>query len=524
MADVLSRKPLNQESKEWQCPRCTALNSPTNIDCRICIQPKPGRSQLSSNLEDEQKRLPEEGPVKQSFFDNMRWLVLGKPAPWQCPRCTTEMGGYYNKCSTCGFLRTDFRRKSDTSVMSDIFSLFKRPPERSRSRRGSQQQPVTSVDPDLDSGFQEDSNSGRGWKCPRCTVINVEKAKTCHLCEYPKPKRDNKKKRKQHHKPKDVHESYEVDRDLIRVTPSSIIEGIDGAPLEDENNFSLPQYPSSDTPSFIAEPSSMELVLPSHSSYSPQHHFHHSLPSPPPAPQPPTSTASTSSSQAPQQLKPQTAVLSNPNTQSWKCSVCGAFNLIFLPNQRCFVCGIGLIPSTYTPLLAGDPIDAANNRTRVHPGPPGSLVIHNHPAPQPQAGHGELVYTTQPNAIVPPVPLNSSDQDHYGRNNLSDGQQVQPPQRPTRLDQKDQRSGSGRRRRRDSSIRRSAEDPLSTPGGNATVLVKLVKHQDELKADKIYMEICQYSKKVRKGEGGKGKERERKRERPNNIIIVSVIY
>jgi hypothetical protein len=106
------------------------------------------------------------------------------------------------------------------------------------------------------------------------------------------------------------------------------------------------------------------------------------------------------------------------------------------------------------------------------------------------------------------MPLNSSDQDHHGhRNDLSD-RQVQPPQRPTRLTQI---SGTGRRRR-DSSIRRSAEDPLSTPGGNATVLLKLVKHQYELEADRIYTEICQYCKKVRKEEGGEeGKERERGR-------------
>ena len=162
------------------------------------------------------------------------------------------------------------------------------------------------------------------------------------------------------------------------------------------------------------------------------------------------------------------------------------------------MCGIGLIPN----LLSGD-IDAANNRTQVHPG---SLVVHNHPTPCPQAGHSELVYTTQPNAITP-MPLNS-DQHHSSHiNDLSDGQ-VPQPQRPTRLTQRDQRNGSGRRRR-DSSIRRSAEDPLSTPGGNTTVLFRLVKHQYELEADRIYREICQYCKKVRKG----GRERERGRER-----------
>ena len=488
MADVLSRKPLHRESKEWQCPHCTTVNSSADMDCRTCIKPKPGRSRLSSHLEEEQNRLPEEGPVKQSFVDNVRWLVLGKPAPWRCPRCTCEMGGYYNKCSACGFLRTDVRRKSDTSVISDLFSLFRRSPE--QSRRGSQQQ-ATSVDPDLDSGFQDNS----GWDCPQCTFRNDEKAKACRMCERSKPKGNSKKKRKQH-KTNDICDSFAVidfDDDLIRMTPSSIIEGIDGAPLEDGNNLSLPQCPSSDAPSSVAE-SMTELVLP-HSSCSPQHHIHLSLPSPSPQPlQPHPSTSTASTSQTPR-LKPQTAVLSDPNTQSWKCSVCGAFNLIFLPNQRCFVCGIGLIPN----MLSGD-IDAANNRTQVHPG---SLVVHNHPAPRPQAGHSELVYTTQPNAITP-MPLNS-DQHHSSRiNDLSDGQ-VPQPQRPTRLTQRDQRNGSGRRRR-DSSIRRSAEDPLSTPGGNTTVLFRLVKHQYELEADRIYREICQYCKKVRKGEEGRERE------------------
>lgn len=489
MADVLSRKPLHHQSKEWQCPHCTAVNSPADIDCRICFKPKPGRSRLNSHLEEEQNKLPEGGPVKQSFVDNVKWLVLGKPAPWRCPRCTCEMGGYYNKCSACGFLKTDIRRKSDTSVISDLFSLFRRSPERSRRGSQQQQQQASAVDPDLDSGFQDGSSgSSRGWDCPQCTYRNDEKAQACRMCQRSKPKRDNKKKRKQH-KTSNIDEGAKVidfeDDDLVRVTPS-MIEGVNGAPFfEDKNNLSLPQYPSSDTPSAVAEPS-MELVLP-HSSCSP--HQLLSLPSPPPAAplapqplQPHPSTSAASAGQTTPQLRPQTALLlSDPNTQSWKCSVCGAFNLIFSPNQRCFVCGIGLIPDS---LLAGD-IDAANNRTRVHH--PGSLVVHNHPTPRPQAGHGELVYTTQPTAIAPvPMPLND----------LSDGQ-VHPPQRPTRLTQRDQRSGSGRRRR-DSSIRRSAEDPLSTPGGNATVLIKLVKHQYELEADKVYTKICQYCKKVRK--------------------------
>lgn len=481
MAEVLSRKPPHQESKEWQCPQCTAINSHENIDCCVCFKQKPGRSRLSSHLEEEQNKLPEEGPVKQSFVDNVRSLVLGKPAPWRCPRCTCEMGGYYNKCSACGFLRTDVRRKSESSSVISWFSLFRRSPE--QSKRSSHQQ-ATSVDPELDSGFQ-DSSGNSGWDCPHCTFRNSEKAKACHMCEHSKPRGDHKKKRKQH-KENDIGESFEVinfDEDLIRVTPS-LIEGINGSPfLEDENNLSLLQNHSSNTFQSVAEEST-ELVLP-HSSCSPQHQIHLSLPSPPAQPLQPH--PSTSASQT--RLKPQTAILSNPNTQSWKCSVCGAFNLIFLPNQRCFVCGIGLIPN-----MPSD-IEMANNKTQLDPG---ALVVHNHPTPRPQAGHGELVYTTQPNAITPMPP--NSGHHHSSHVSVVPNGQIEQPQRPTRLTQREQGSGSERRRRRDSSIRRSAEEPLSTPGGNATVLLKLVKHQYELEADRIYKGICQYCKKVRERE------------------------
>ena len=474
MAEVLNRKPLHRESKEWQCPHCTAVNNPADMDCRVCIKPKPGRSRLSSHLEEEQKRLPEEGPVRQSFADNVRSLVLGKPAPWRCPRCTCEMGGYYNKCTTCGFLKTDMRRKSDTSVrISDLFSIFRRSPD--QSRRGSQQ--ATSVDPDQDSGFQDSSVNNTVWACPICTYRNDQKVKVCGVCEQGKRSKSKKdgKKRKQH-KTNDICESFEVinangDEELIRVTPS-LIETTDGPPFEDENNLSLPQFPSSsDTSAFVVEPTT-ELVLP-HS--SPQHILS-SLPSSPPPPKPHPSTSTSTKS------KPQTAFLSDPSTQSWKCSICGAFNLIFLPNQKCFVCGIGLIPNV------SDIVDLANNRTHLHPG---SLVVPTHPAPRPQAGHGELVYTKQPNAIAP---LPSSEQQHSRVSDLPNGQ-VQP-QRPTRLmTRKDQESGS-RRRRRDNSIRRSAEDPLSTPGGNTTVLLRVEKRQYVLEADRIYEEICQYCKKV----------------------------
>ena len=480
MAEVLSRKPLHQESKEWQCPHCTAVNSHEDIDCRVCFKRKPGRSRLSSHLEEEQNRLPEEGPVKRSFVDNFRSMVLGKPAAWQCPRCTCEMGGYYNKCSACGFLRTDVRRKSDSSIVSDLISFFRQP------RRGSQQQ-TTSIDPELDSGFQDSSGINTGWDCPQCTFRNNEKANKCHMCEMGKPKKDSRKKRKkQTVKTNGIcDESFEMicDEDPIRVTPS-LIDAFDDPPLEDENNLSLPQNPSSDTPPLVADRTT-ELVLP-RSSCSPQHHIHLSLPSPPAQPlQPLPSTSTVLTNQT--RLKPQTAVLSDPNTKSWKCSICGAFNLIFLPNQRCFVCGIGLIPN-----MPSD-IEVANNKTQPHPG---ALVVHNHSTPRPQAGHGELVYTTQPNTITP-MPLNS---DHHHSSHVSDvpNGQIQQPQRPTRLTRREQGSGPGRRRR-DSSIRRSAEEPLSTPGGNTTVLHKLEKHKYELEADRIYKEICQYCKKVREG-------------------------
>lgn len=469
MAEVLSRE---SHYREWQCPRCTAVNSPADIDCLVCTSARPGRRQLGHHLQEEQSQLPEEGPVKHSFVDNVKSLVLGRPLPWQCPKCTCEMGGYYTKCTVCGFLRTDIRRKSD-SVISDLFSKFRWSPN---SRRASHQ--ATSVDPDRDSGYQEG-----GWTCPQCTFKNEEKAKCCSMCDYRKHSRQKKDNTRVKEKYSPLDESFEVigiDGQTFRVVPSSLPLDSDvfDSMLQEESVFTPKVHYPTD-PSTVAIPTEQSvLVVPS--PFSPKHI---SLPSPPP-PQPHPQPHPSSLTYA--QPKPRTAVISSdPNAPSWKCSVCGAFNLIFGHNQKCFVCGIGQMPQP-------EDVDAANNGNRPYPR---SLVVPSNPVPRPE-GNGQLVYMRHPNpAALLPQPTG----DHHVHSRVeTDGQVQLPRQRPNELSTETrhgQGSGDGRRRR-DSSIRRSAEDTLGTPTGSTTVLTRVVKHHYEVEADRMYKEICQFCEKV----------------------------
>ena len=461
MAEVLSR---NYGSREWQCPYCTAVNSATDIDCRVCIKPKPGRSPLGSHLEEEQNQLPEEGPVKRSFVNSVKWLVLGKPAPWKCPKCTCEMGGYYTKCSVCGFLRTDIRRKSDSSVISDLLSVFRRSPDHKRKD--------TSVDQDLDSGFQ-DGKSDSGWNCTQCTLRNDEKAKVCSACTMEKPSKQKKDSKKKKTTNTGLFESYamiDADELGVRVTPPSREEPLTDSisTVQDENNLSENHYPLDPDP---YEPVSTDgegsaLVLPTtspqHASLPPQLH--------------PSSSSSTDN-----QPKIRTAVLTDP---SWKCSVCGAFNLIFALNQKCFVCGIGQIP----PETDHD-IVVLNNGTHLQPS---SLVVPSYPIVPRSANHGQLVYTQHSNT----VPVSGADHNTHINNLPSKPVQPQRPKRLTPETKQDQSTGGGRRRGY-SSNRRSLEDSLGTPvGRTTTMLTKVVKRQYVEEADRTYKEICQYCQKV----------------------------
>ena len=464
MAEVLSRQLHRGVNREWQCPHCTAVNMAADIDCRVCTKAKPGRRQLAHHLHEEQSRLPEEGPVRQSFVDNVKSLVLGKPLSWHCPRCTAEMGGYYNKCTACGFLRTDVRRKSDSSVISDLFSKFRRSPD--RGRRGSRQ--ASSVDP---SDHEEDHNKN-GWNCPKCTLRNGEIVRVCSACGYHNPSKQKRSNKKVKENRRHLEESFEIlnfDSERVRYD-EEVLDSIYTAVQDEDSQLPQLHYPTDHvTVAVPTEPS--VLVVPT--ALSPKHT---SLPSssPPlqPNPQPHSSTY------------PRPVVVSDPNASSWKCSVCGVFNLIFAENQKCFVCGIGQIPSF-------EVIHAANSRIHPHPG---SLVVPHNPVPR-REGYGQLVYMTHPNPVsVVPQPSGEHHMHSRGKNSRQQPQ----PQRPTSLSIQMTPDGSLRtgRRRRNSSIRRSAEEPLGTPAGNTTVLNRAEKYQYEREAGRMYKDICQYCKKV----------------------------
>ena len=122
-----------------------------------------------------------------------------------------------------------------------------------------------------------------------------------------------------------------------------------------------------------------------------------------------TSCRSPSPKPLPLAQQPPPSVLLQPPTSYWTCSLCGAFNFIINPEQRCYICSIGKIPQLHVP-------PRHYSETPHSRGEHNHFLHHQHKCPQPSCSPPqpplENTYHPPYSDPFPPYPL--QDQ-HYSQ-------------------------------------------------------------------------------------------------------------
>ena len=348
MASALSLD-NGEKTNGWPCPSCTTINTIDNLNCQMCMEPKPGRK---VDLQAEQDRFaPTTGIVKVPWTQRFKSLFSTDPPNWTCPNCTLENGGYYTKCTACGFLKENEqpnkkRRTSNddwrvTGVLSSLSSLF----------RGKNTN--STVAPD----------SGPRWKCSNCPLEdNLDKADVCDTCGTSRPSLVEELDING-----DTVELHHLDQLIARVSHNS---GLESLP---ESSRTTPRHMSDDS---------------STSSHRGSQHSNNGSTK--------CTSFSSSRSKAVNPFEAESGGVYDPisshyptmptiqepshelvqfssmvsDRQTWRCTICGAYNLQKLP--KCFVCGIGNNPTPPPP-------------PPLHPKPDPPNHMTNHDSPKDQS-------------------------------------------------------------------------------------------------------------------------------------------
>ena len=184
------------------------------------------------------------------------------------------------------------------------------------------------------------------------------------------------------------------------------------------------------------------------------------------------------------------------HTPSWRCAMCGTYNLIMNAKQKCFVCGIGEMPKS---LLATGPshlypsnIDIA--RTGTHSMsrmniPSSSIMVPANSVPTLPQIPSNSKFVASSSAILP--------SNNHRINTFPTSSTHSPvTKRPTNLTNLKERT-SIRLRRRNSSEggQRSLEESF-TPMKNTTKMISIQRREDKIEADGDYDNIRKYCAKV----------------------------
>ena len=420
-AELLPLRPRPPHSYSWDCPSCTTRNELANVNCSVCLEPKPGHRRLGDQLEAEQNKLESTstGQVKRSFVQRLKAFVTRQPPDWSCPRCTQIMGGHYNQCTACKFIisgpdKSKEMEKEDTKTYDG--TAHTAPPNSESSEGG-----PTSLSPK--------------WECKRCTYNNDDKLDKCAMCStrklskpitleslnleeggtQPKAKRISSET---------ILSEYDMDSpgskasrvvsDSGRETMSATSSGRN-TPYSNIISEELVYDTVPLNPSVARDHSNHLVVMPTaQSKFASQERkeersFHQ------PASQQARSGGGGSSSQK----------------LFWSCSFCRTKNFKIQPDQKCLVCGIGSIPQH----LLNVTVQAANGEI-IYSNE--ILPVENEPAQQQQQEqpssqtHGQPAtnpyYPTDPPSQYLPDRL-TSDQTQFPDRLTSD--QTQFPDRLT---------------------------------------------------------------------------------------------
>ena len=360
----------------WKCSACTMTNSEEYVNCMACMTKRPGKK---IDLKEEQKKAKQVAIVHPSFSVRFKALFSKTPPQWKCPACTFINRGINSQCQSCWYLRVQDDHYNDevaskgkvdekprvsseeqssstsTSVFGSIRALFRR-----SSLNGGHSKGAIGIETDKEvkeegEGIEErdgeeEMTHGK-WKCQQCTLLNQESLKKCSACDFPKN-----------------FEMPALGGDQGSVNPHSLSPNEEHGQFDAENDRGPVQLDPEIVLGDVATP------LPVIAAQSPQDPRHHAL-------------------------------LSSQGTPTWRCKVCGAFNVINSGLRQCFICGIGVIPEFYLPLA---PPVRESYRPYSSPQPrlKGNYVSPNH-FPQSQAQ-----YQPMPPRASQPQFQDSVDQDY----------------------------------------------------------------------------------------------------------------
>ena len=349
----------------WRCSACTMANNEEYVNCTTCMTQRPGKN---INLKEEQKKMKQVAIVNPSFSVRFKALFSKPPPQWQCPTCTFVNRGIYSQCQSCWYHRTQEEGHShhevasrvtkieekdkvvrsedispstnSTSVFGSIRAFFQRSSSTAGSKgavAGELVKEVKEEGESIEERDGEEETTRRKWKCQQCTLLNPESHEKCSVCELPK--------------------NFEIPTALAGGQTSMAHSPTHNGQFDEENDGGTVQL----------DP---EIGM-------------DDVPTPLPV----------ISAQSPQDQR-QVALLSSQGAPTWRCKVCGAFNVINSGLRQCFICGIGVIPECYLPLA---PPVREGYRPYSSPHP---RLRHNHisphPFPQPQAGQQHVHDVGQP--------------------------------------------------------------------------------------------------------------------------------
>ena len=369
MTAILQRWRTNKDGETWVCPGCTTVNNDHNVNCTVCLSAKPGEK---LDLRREQESVLTRGKVERSFGEKFLSLFSRSPLDWRCPVCTKKNGGYYTMCTACGFWKLDEKSKADKpeehGILGSITSWFKR--RTSQEDFGKQ-------------GAAENSQSSL-WVCQECTFAgNPDKVNKCTVCDTKRPK---------------------VSVDGGHEHPANISEEDWQTQLNTQELDSDDCCPSAHSHTSDSGISSPRATTPHHTSTSPDYlnddsYEHCNSPFPVPSENTNSSKSRNYATGHRQKLSPPNGSRSKPTPgssiqddisqsdssdpnssaavhncgvhvtpsvgpdpssvflgaaggqETWRCSVCGAFNRTLSDLPRCYICGIGEAPQTVCPTV-----------------------------------------------------------------------------------------------------------------------------------------------------------------------------
>jgi hypothetical protein len=305
----------------WKCSACTMTNSEEYVNCTTCMTKRPGKK---IDLKEEQKKVKQVAIVNPSFSVRFKALFSKMPPQWKCSACTFINRGIYSQCQSCWYLRVqadhynnevasegkvDEKPKvsseeqsssTSTSVFGSIRALFQRSSTNAGQTKGTVGSEAAKEVKEEREGMEErdgeeEMTHGK-WKCQQCTLLNPESLEKCSACDFPKN-----------------FDMPALGGDQGSVSPHSLGPNEEHGQFDAENDRGPVQL----DPEIVLD--DVPTPLPVIAAQSPQDPRHHAL-------------------------------LSSQGTPTWRCKVCGAFNVINSGLRQCFICGIGVIPECYLPL------------------------------------------------------------------------------------------------------------------------------------------------------------------------------